>query len=171
MALQSFARLLLATLPIAWIALPAEARPLQIFTYQQLLDRSDLVVIASPATRTKDTGEESIFPNTRINYSDGKTTPATCNGVETSFTVSAVLKGDPSLRSFTLRHCRAGNPNVANGPVLVFFDPADRQASGSYLLFLVRESDGRYAPAGGQTDPGINAISKLPFADIVSRPR
>ena len=48
---------------------------------------------------------------------------------------------------------------------LVSFDPADKNRSGSFLMFLVRESDGRYAPAAGQTDPGINVITKLPFAE------
>jgi hypothetical protein len=164
MALHSFARFVLAALPIAGLAPQADGRFLEILTYQQLLDRSDLVVIASPASRTKDTGEESVLPNIRTSYPDGRTTPVTCYGVETYFTVSAVLKGDAGLHRFALRHCRAAG-DAANGPNLVFFDPDDANTKGSYLLFLVREHDGRYDPTGGQTDPGIKAISKLPFAD------
>jgi hypothetical protein len=32
-----------------------------------------------------------------------------------------------------------------------------------FLLFLVREPDGRYAPTGGQTDTGDKAINPLTF--------
>ena len=40
----------------------------------------------------------------------------------------------------------------------VSFDPAKKR---TYLLFLVREPDGRYAPAFGQADPGLYGISVL----------
>jgi hypothetical protein len=49
-----------------------------------------------------------------------------------------------------------------DGALLVFFDPADISKRSSYLLFLVRERDGRYAPTGGQTDPGHKAVLKVP---------
>jgi hypothetical protein len=45
----------------------------------------------------------------------------------------------------------------------VFFDPSDPSKRNSCLLFLVREPDGRFAPTGGQTDPGYKAINPLPL--------
>jgi hypothetical protein len=48
-----------------------------------------------------------------------------------------------------------------NGPGFVFFDPSDQKYSGDYLMFLIREPDGRYAPTGGQTDPNYLTISRL----------
>jgi len=41
---------------------PLNARRMIVPSYQQLLDRSDLVVIATPITRTKDTAEASYLP-------------------------------------------------------------------------------------------------------------
>lgn len=104
---------------------------------------------------------------------DGKQGSIKSIGVETVFVVSAVLKGDASLKRFTLHHYREGrsgdesNGKVLveelNGPNLVQFDPSDVSKRSSYLLFLVRERDGRFAPIGGQTDPGMKAISPIPF--------
>ena len=89
-------------------------------------------------------------------------------GVETVFVVSAVFKGDAGLKRFTLHHYRdARFKNESdivqlNGPLLVSFDPADPSKHNSYLLFLVRERDGRFAPVGGQTDPGMKVIIPVP---------
>ncbi|HSS96530.1 MAG TPA: hypothetical protein VLK33_05865, partial [Terriglobales bacterium] len=76
----------------------------------------------------------------------------------------AVLKGDETIKKFTLHHYRQGNNGdvAMNGPLLVFFDPSDTSKRNSYLLFLVREPDGRFAPTGGQVDPGYKAINQLP---------
>jgi len=40
---------------------------------------------------------------------------------------------------------------MLNGPGLVSFDAGP--VPKSYLMFLVRESDGRFAPVAQQTDP------------------
>jgi hypothetical protein len=50
-----------------------------------------------------------------------------------------------------------------NGPSLVSFDPSDMKQRSSYLLFLIREPDGRFAPTGGQTDPGFKAVTSMPM--------
>lgn len=94
-------------------------------------------------------------------HPDGTQSQIEAIGVETPFRASAILKGDKSIRTFVLHHYREASPAPAIGePMLVFFDPPKRR---SYLLFLVREPDGRYAPTAGQTDPGQKAISSLPF--------
>jgi len=95
---------------------------------------------------------------------DGKQSAIKSIGVETVFAVSAVLKGDATVKQFTLHHYREAKPSIASdGPSLVRFDPSDMKARSSYLLFLVRESDGRFAPVGGQTDPGMKSISPIPL--------
>ena len=135
----------------------SQARLMKVPRYQELLDKSDLVVIAVPKTKTTDTEERAflpgIFPKDKY------------IGTETIFSVAAVLKGDRTIEHFTLHHYRAGNSIEINGPSLVFFDQSDPARSGDYILFLVREADGRYAPTGGQTDPGYKVISKLPVAE------
>jgi hypothetical protein len=80
-------------------------------------------------------------------------------GVQTTFRVCAVLKGDKALKRFTLHHFRDArpDPHELNGPGVVTFDPA-RGGEATFLLFLVRERDGRYAPYGGQTDPGAQSV-------------
>ncbi|QOY89836.1 hypothetical protein [Paludibaculum fermentans] len=155
-----------------WLAVPeATGRVVRSLSYQELLDKSDLVAIATPSARTADTGEELVLPGISTMDGQGRTEKVKCLGVETPFVVSAVLKGDRNLRKFTLHHGR-WPPEVpaVNGSALVFFDPRLAQRSGSYLLFLVREPDGRYAPTGGQTDPGMAVISRLPFEDLGTRP-
>jgi len=48
-----------------------------------------------------------------------------------------------------------------NRPGLVTFDAKDKKR---FLLFLKRESDGRYAPLTGQTDPdgGVKDLGTYP---------
>ncbi|MGH7968357.1 MAG: hypothetical protein ACREIC_06470 [Limisphaerales bacterium] len=126
------------------------ARLVPVWSYQELLDKSDLVVLAT-AIDTKDTKEQIDLPGfvgERV------------IGVNTKFAVSAVLKGDRSQTNIFLHHYRTSDgtniPHVPNGPSFVSFAPAENATlfSRAYILFLVREADGRYAPVVGQTDPG-----------------
>lgn len=170
---------LAATAISLWTLSRAEARIMSMRSYQQLFDKSDLVAIANPTARTADSGEESTLPDISAVGQNG-TSPVKCAGVQTPFAVSVVLKGDQRIRTFVLRHCRLADTvptmngpilMMANGPGLVFFDPADQKMSGSYLLFLVRESDGLYAPTLGQTDPNYMAITRLPQSDAMTQRR
>jgi hypothetical protein len=119
----------------------------RIWPYQELLEKSDLVVIATP-TATNDTKEH-------INLPGFVGQPVI--GVETRFNVSAVLKGDKALTDFVLHHYRPDGVVVPNGPTFVSFAPAESPASihRTYILFLLRQVDGRYAPVVGQADPGL----------------
>jgi hypothetical protein len=47
---------------------------------------------------------------------------------------------------------------MINGPELLSFES---KGSTLYLLFLVRERDGRYAPVTGQTDPALYSVIRL----------
>lgn len=142
----------------------SQARLMAVLTYQEMLAKSDLVVIATPKSKTTDTGEQAFFPNIVRQDKDGRQSKVESIGVETIFVVSAVLKGDKTIKKFTLHHYREGNSSLTlNGPLLVFFDPSDTSKRNSYLLFLVREPDGRFAPTGGQTDPGYKAVNPLPL--------
>ena len=121
------------------------------WSYQEMFDKADLVVIARPLWN-KDTDERTKLPGT------GQVVPLV--GVNTGFEVRVVLKGDKHLKDFTLHHYRLAEPEVAiiNGPVLVDFDT---KAPRCYLMFLIKEADGRFAPATDQTDPGAFSIIKL----------
>ena len=118
------------------------ARCVRIWSYQELLDKSDLVVIGT-ATTTNNTKEHIQLPGFIGQL---------VLGVETKFAVSAVLKGNQGTNDLILHHYQADDAAVPNGPDFVSFDPAKKR---TFLLFLVREPDGRYAPAVGQADPGL----------------
>ena len=143
----------------------ANARFVSMPNYQEMLSKSDLVVIANPASRTSDTKEHSVLPNIWRQGKDGQKSNIESIGVETIFNVCAVLKGDKALKQFTLHHYREAQfpSSELNGPGLISFDPSRPLGRSSYLLFLVRERDGRYAPVGGQTDPDSGSISPIAF--------
>ena len=132
------------------------ARAVRIWSYQELLEKSDLVVLATP-TGTNDTKEHIDLPGFAGEH---------VIGVETRFTVSAVLKGDKALKDFVFLHYRtAYGPNIThlpNGPTYITFDPVANPTipPRTFILFLHREADGRYAPVVGQTDPG-GAVREL----------
>jgi hypothetical protein len=140
-------------------AVGADARGIAATSYEELLEKSDLVVIAK-ATRTGDTRERAFLPTfPRLEVV----------GVETAFAASAVLKGDKNLKEFVLHHYRSEGA-VPNGPLFAAFDVSKGR---SFLLFLVKEPDGRYAPAIGQTDPAYQCVQALADAaasrDLFSR--
>src|SRR5690348_16734638 len=129
----------------------ASARLVRIWSYQELLDKADLVVLATPAA-TNDTPEHIDLPGFPGEH---------VVGVETRFLVSAVLKGDSTQKQLVLHHYRTADgsdvPHVPNGPGFISFTPAEPPPARprTYLLFLTREVDGRYAPVVGQADPEL----------------
>jgi hypothetical protein len=123
------------------------------WSYQQMFAKADLVVVARPIW-TKATKERSKLPGFRPRI------PVV--GVLTGFETSLVLKGDKNVKHFVLHHYRlARNEPSVNGPMLVSFNPNQKF---SFLLFLTKQSDGRYAPVTGQTDPAILSVIMLESA-------
>lgn len=114
-------------------------------------DQADLVVIAKPVITTNTT-EKATLPGISPNI------PVIGN--ETRFEVRLVLKGDKNLKTIVLHHYQLANPNqpLLNGPMLAEFDPKQHY---SFLLFLRRDTDGRYSPVTGQTDPALFSIIRL----------
>lgn len=74
-------------------------------------------------------------------------------GVETKFSVIAVVKGTLINTPLVLHHYRPDRMTVPNGPEFLEFKPQERR---TLRLWLVREADGRYAPVTGQTDPDLS---------------
>jgi hypothetical protein len=133
-------------------------------SYRELFSRSDLVVIATPTARTADTAELSFLPNIFRQDSYGTQSMIASVGMETPFKVSVILKGEQGLERFVLHHYREATEQVSmDPPALLHFDPSDLAKRGSYLMFLIREPEGRYAPTGGQTDPGWNSVIRIPL--------
>jgi hypothetical protein len=154
-----FRQISFAILSLACLSTSSRARIIAGHDYRELLDRSDVVVIATPTATTTDTRERTFVPNFMHVDARGRHTTVRAIGVETHFECVAILKGNSSLRLFVLHYLREAGPNgEADGPELVSFGSADH---ANYLLFLTREVDGRFAPTGGQTDPGFRAITRL----------
>jgi hypothetical protein len=135
-------------------ALLVHARLTKLWTYQELHDQADLVVIAKHISTTNTT-EQANLPNIAPDVH--------VIGLSSEFDVEAVMKGDASLKKLTLHHYRLAphpeNETMANGPSLASFE-ADHYNT-RYLLFLHLEPDGRYAPVSGQTDPDHVSIIRL----------
>jgi len=157
----------------------AHARPVRTYTFDELFDKSDLAVIATPTTKTADTGEMTFFTGVATLHPDGHSTEIPAAGVQTAFKVIRVLKGSQDLKQFTLHHYRNAEPPdpslppnavaVGPGPLTVWFDPSDKSARydrGAFLMFLVAEADGRYSPYGDNTDPAGRSIIPLGFMDM-----
>ena len=126
----------------------ADARRVHLLSYQQLLDTSDLVVIAE-AESTQATRETITLSNRNPSIH--------VVGLSTTLRIAVVLKGDKQLHSCIVHHYGLADADsaaiVIDGPDLVSFDTSQ---NSDYLLFLKREEDGRYAPV---TAPTASALS------------
>ena len=138
------------------------ARPIQLWPYQELVDKSDLIVIAKPVS-THDTPERTVSLAAGQSFGDWAFL-----GLSTEFDVSLVIKGDKSLKTIVLHHFRFEKTDehvvLMDGPGLVSFDPAKMK---SWLLFLKKEADGRFAPVNGQIDPNLYAVKAADSIDLV----
>jgi hypothetical protein len=140
-------------------ALVAHARiGVQTMSYQNRFDQADLVAIAQPIS-TKETSEYTVLPDIAPTID--------VVGLETEFRVQILLKGANSITDFVLHHYRQCDPSLrfGSGPWLVSFDPAKKE---TYLLFLKKEPDGRFASINGQTDPGYCGVLPADQIDLVA---
>jgi hypothetical protein len=133
----------------------AQARIVKAWSYQELYDQSDLIVIAKHISSER-TAEQWVLPNISPNTD--------VVGLSSKFAVFLVLKGDQGVKTLILHHYQLKTPvsadiPVINGPMLASFD--SDKLTKQFLLFLHRESDGRYAPVSGQTDPRDVSIFRL----------
>ena len=134
---------------------PVASRNIPGFEYDELFANSDFVVIAEPASKTRDTKEHTVLTE---NISPG----VSAIGVVTDFKCLLVLNG-PKRQRLTLHHYKLApaakrsegvETVILNGPTFKTYEP---QLGGQpFLMFLIRERDGRFAPVAGQIDPLIS---------------
>jgi len=127
----------------------AQARLVRSWSDAELQDASDLVVIGRPIA-VKDLQESNA-----LGWSSTVAFQPQFRGVETTFKVSNVIKGAPVNDQVVLHHYRFeeswGCP--PNGPTLITFAAGE---TNDYVLYLVKETAGRYAPAAGQMDSDLS---------------
>ena len=156
--------LFLAVVGVA-TAFPATGRNIPWPDYDKYFAQSDFVVIAQPVTETQDTGERTASPEFAKKL--------IAIGVSTQFESLLVLKGAKE-KQFTLHHYRYEQLDqdkvVVNGPSSMAFKSSSVHDE-TYLMFLVRERDGRFAPVAGQTDPenSVQLLSRFRGTGLTNR--
>lgn len=125
-----------------------QAREFRAWTYQELRDSSDLIVVAQPL-EVRRLDEKYILPGISHMPAQGNDSQYHALGIETRFEVLTTLKG-ASSQSIVLHHYRPSDsgPEI-NGPSLMDFDP---KACDKFLLFLKKRNDGQYEGVAGQVD-------------------
>ena len=155
---RAFAIILPTCVTLLLSVSPASARPVKLWSFQELTEQAELVIIARPSA-VRDTGQKTTLAAYPV------------ISVETTFEVLAVLKGKKDTQRIALHHFRrdrgpeqaSGMPRAEiNPPGLVSFAPKEKRR---YLLFLKREEDGRHSALTGQTDP-VNAVHELCGASV-----
>jgi hypothetical protein len=117
----------------------SECREFRVWTYKELQETADLVVISHPSN-VRLLNEKFDLPNIFTQSSSGKKTPYHALGVETEFDVLATLKG-ADRKNLVLHHYRSNVGNIEiNGPLLMKLDP---QACEKFLMFLKKRDDGQ----------------------------
>jgi hypothetical protein len=146
-----------------------EARPVGVWSYQLLVEQSDLVLIgdAESARVFDEKLQESPFSEI-------------LEGRLTTFKVESVLKGKAPGEKIDLVHFIVNTKRpVINGPLPGHFVDKDRRMTitsidgvevrqnrveprPAYLLFLKARQDGRYEPVTGQVDSTFSARKITP---------
>jgi hypothetical protein len=141
-----------------------QAREVNDWDYATLSTRADLIAIGT-RTSTKSVDFDfsrvepwrSILALPRI----GPQVGAILVAEVTEFDVAAILKGEIQTRSISVFHFSFSKDQqfIENGPHFFregLLTPRDRmqplRKDGPYLLFLKRNSDGRFEPVTGQDD-------------------
>ena len=122
------------------------------WSYDTLNEKATLIVIATP-TKVSACAEQATLPNIQTVWPDGQKESVMVKGVETIFEILTVLKGGRDTTTLTLHHYAIADPEkaaVRGQPRLLSFEPKYQKR---YLMFLIKEADGRYSAVSGQTDP------------------
>jgi hypothetical protein len=152
-------------LALAAFNLSAHARGVRLWSDAELMAASDLVVVGRPI-KVEDLDEV----NTVLWPGNNKLL-----GIEATFAVSKVLKGDFTNRTVVLHYYRWENRyktsdmesaigSDVNSPGLIYLTPTN---TNQFLLYLVSDGASRYAPASGQLDSAGCSI-KSPLTNTVA---
>ncbi len=150
---------LILCLALVAFNLSSHARGVRLWSDAELMAASDLVVVGQ-LIKVQDLDEV----NTVLWSGNNKLL-----GVEATFAVSKVLKGDFTNRTVVLHYYRWENRyktsdvesaigSDANSPGLIYLTPTD---TNQFLLYLVSDGASRYAPASGQLDGAGCSIKPL----------
>ena len=143
----------------------ASARPVRMWSFQELNDKADLVVVATVASSAD--AKDHAYPEAKA---------TTGVAIDSVFNVAGILKGELKTPTLTVRHYRyydrrldaASGPE--DGPCFLKFPARDSEGYlNQFLMFLQRSADACYEPLSGQGDPHYS-IFLLQGGHVVSGP-
>lgn len=149
------------------LSIPTFARIIKSWPDEKLKENADLIVVATPIL-VHDTGEKTAIPGIRTGLQDGSVRPIPAITMETTFEVLSVQKGDKDIQKIVFRHLRRADKPGKQDAIdavlmlgLVAFEPKEQKR---FLMFLKRETDGRYSSVTGQLDPcgGVKIFAVRP---------
>ncbi len=140
-------RLSALAIELLWMVLvPANARPVRLWSPAELTQKADLIVIAA----IQSTGDLKPMDLSTAKFD-------TWVPVKSVFVVQSVLKGHLAGKTVTVDHYRymdkRAEISVVDGPSFVEFNPAKKS---QYLIYLKHRSSDTYEPLTGQEDPGLS---------------
>jgi hypothetical protein len=129
-------------------------------SFQEMFDKADLVVVAT-AIKTKDTNERrKLIDVDVVETARPDLLQDEVIGLETEFQTRLILKGPKDVRKFLLHHYRLTVEEEAGYGAPNFVKiPSNRHAT--FLMFLIKEKDARYAPVTGQFDPAVLSVLEI----------
>lgn len=150
------------------LATMLSARPVRVWTQQELFDESDFVAIV--------TADRPVsVPNTHEFLTDDKHLDEYLQQHETTLTVHAVLKGNRALKTVTLVHFLKRSSvkwGMGNGPKYIWMatssndeQPNRLELKPKYLVYLRSRADSKFDPVTGQMDPADSVVRLIPFPE------
>jgi hypothetical protein len=128
------------------VGISAFARAIHVWTEAEMQKAAQLVVIGS-VSDVRDLAETNtvLWPSCKF------------VGVEATFSISKVLKGDLTNSTVILHYYRFDPPHFCppNGPCFLDLTPGD---TNQFLLYLVPDGVSRFAPVSGQLDPSLDSV-------------
>lgn len=153
---------------VCLVAVLTYARPVRIWTQQELFDESDFVAIVT-------TDRPVAVPNTHEFVSQREHLNDYLQQHESRLTVHSVLKGDRKPTEVTLIHFlkrKSVKFGMGNGPSYVWMGteslaPKHRSSDQKpmYLVYLRARSDGKFDPVTGQMAPPDSVVRMIPFPE------
>jgi len=128
------------------VGISALARRIHVWTEAEMQKAAQLVIVGKVAdVRDLDETNTMLWP------------PWKFIGMEATFKVSKVLKGDFTNRTVSLHYYRFDPPSVrpGNSPSFLDLTPTD---TNRFLLYLVQDGASRFAPVSGQLDPSLDSV-------------
>jgi len=137
------------------LLLPANARPVRMWSPDELTQKADIIVIATIKSIEDEYSKRMV---SSIPKAD------TWVPIESVFDVQAVLKGHLSNKTVTIRHYRYFDKSaeviVSDGPGFVEFNPAKKN---QYLIYLKQRPGASYEPLSGQEYPYLSFSRLRPY--------